>query len=440
MSTECDIFSKPKTQRKTHRSSLAADQSTDGEVPADSTKTTSQSWRKSKILQSFFLRSEEAPGSERGDCIDVLTSSSATGIFDETNVEKEEENIPLLGPGLQWYKERGIHVASNMVRNEQRMKSSVIMEDNGSKGLLRGSATGTLNENIEMLMERLTEAGSIKRQEHLSAMISLATYIIENGLLVKTQNLAKKYKELKGLKESSRFESSRLLEIITKHLNVAQIYIRGTGYIIENRGADVNKMVESLNNITTMDQKIINEKVKQVIGGQYDNILQYLDSKRDRDVLSTILTQITSATFVANQLARVSDRRSIQQSKDLTMLNLQLFEQMANDLQEAEVDPENKLTTEVKRHKRYRLLQKMKLEKLHHIFKGRGRQLKCEEFPDLAAILEFAFGDGDRIDQADGGLESHPRLIDTVMYRAADNNTVMKQARETVLRLQQILL
>lgn len=61
-----------------------------------------------------------------------------------------------------------------------------------------------------------------------------------------------------------------------------------------------------------MDWKIINEKVKQVIGGQYDNILQYLDSKRDRDVLSTIPTQITSATFEANQLANVSDRRSIQ--------------------------------------------------------------------------------------------------------------------------------
>lgn len=214
-----------------------------------------------------------------------------------------------------------------------------------------------------------------------------------------------------------------------------QIYVKGTGFIIENRGADVKKLVESSNNIATLDQKIINDKVKRVIGGQYDKILQYLDSKRDRDVLSTVLTQITSATFVANQLANVSDRRSIPRSKDHTTLNLQLFKQMANGLQEAEVDPENKLTTEAKRRKRYRLLQKMKLEKLSHIFKGKGRQLKCEEFPDLAAILEFAFGDGDWIDRAGSGLESHPRLIDTVMYCAADNNTIMKQAKETILAL-----
>ena len=76
----------------------------------------------------------------------------------------------------------------------------------------------------------------------------------------------------------------------------------------------------------------------------------------------------------------------------------------------------------------------MKLEKLRHVFKGRGRKLKCE-FPDLAGILEFAFGESDRVDRAGGGLESHPRLTDTVLYRAAESNTIMKQARETILAL-----
>ncbi len=58
----------------------------------------------------------------------------------------------------------------------------------------------------------------------------------------------------------------------------------------------------------------------------------------------------------------------------------------------------------------------MKLEKLRHIFKGRGRNLKCEEFPDLAGILEYAFGKGNRIDRAGGGLESHPRLQSNRMF------------------------
>jgi hypothetical protein len=32
-------------------------------------------------------------------------------------------------------------------------------------------------------------------------------------------------------------------------------------------------------------------------------------------------------------------------------------------------------------------------------------------------------------------VESHPRLTDTILYRAADNNTIMNDARETILVL-----
>ena len=61
--------------------------------------------------------------------------------------------------------------------------------------------------------------------------------------------------------------------------------------------------------------------------------------------------------------------------------------------------------------------------------------LKCEEFPNLAAILEFAFGESDRVVRAGGGLESHPRPTDTVLYHAADSNTIMKDTQETILAL-----
>ena len=60
-------------------------------------------------------------------------------------------------------------------------------------------------------------------------------------------------------------------------------------------------------------------------------------------------------------LANVQDRRSLQRSKDLTVLNLHLFEQMKNDVEHKNVDEKDKLTTEGKRRKKYRLLQKMKM-------------------------------------------------------------------------------
>lgn len=50
----------------------------------------------------------------------------------------------------------------------------------------------------------------------------------------------------------------------------------------------------------------------------------------------------------------------------------------------------------------------MKIEKLRHIFKGRGKSLKCVEFPDLARILEFAFGEGDLWTGRVGGLKVTP--------------------------------
>ena len=111
------------------------------------------------------------------------------------------------------------------------------------KGLVGGTANGTLEQNVEDLIERVVTARSSKQQNHLSAMISLGNHIMNNGFLVPTQDLVKKYKDLKGLKESSHLESSRLLEIMSKHLNVAQIYIGGEGYIIENHGKEIVKIV-----------------------------------------------------------------------------------------------------------------------------------------------------------------------------------------------------
>ena len=384
---------------------------------------------KIKKIDSFFT-----PATPRPQEVKVENSSPGSAFLgtetDSNNEDETEDVLPLKGPGFQWYTERGINLTANMARSEERTRNPVIVEENQMKGLIRGTGKGTLAQNVEDLIERVTTAGSSKQQNHLSAMISLAHHIIENGLLVPTQDLVKKYKEFKGLKESSCLESSRLLEIMSKHLNVAQIYIDGKGYIIENHGKEIVKIVESLQQMGKTDQTIVNQRVEEAIGSTYDTLLQYLDSKRDRDTVKAILTQITSAKFMG-KLANVQDKRSFQYSKGTVARNLQLFEDMKSEIQV--IDPSK--TEEAKRKKRNRLLQAMKLEKLRHVFKGRGRKLKCEEFPDLTGILEFAFGESDRVDRAGGGLESHPRLTDTVLYRAADSNTIMKQARETILAL-----
>ena len=189
-------------------------------------------------------------------------------------------------------------------------------------------------------------------------------------------------------------------------------------------------VLETVQSLEKCDEKIVREKVEKAVGNNYNTTMEYLDSKCDRDTLKAVLTKITSVNFMAN-LAKVQDKRAFTRSRDIVTKNIQLFEDIKTGLDEIDTT----LTGEEKRRKKYRMLQKLKLETLRHVVKGRGRDLKSEEFPDLCGILEFAFGEGDRVDRAGGGLESHPRLTDTVLYRASDNNTIMKNARETILAL-----
>ena len=164
-----------------------------------------------------------------------------------------------------------------MARTEEQMRNTVIMEDSEIKGLVRGSATGSVRENINVLIDKLSSASSSK-QDQLSAMISIGHFIMNNGLIIPNQNLANRYKELKGLKDSTCNESARLVEVLTKQLNKIQIYIDGKGYTLENYGQEIVKSVNSLKDIQNSDQSIINKS-----GGgdwfNYDTVIQYLDRK-----------------------------------------------------------------------------------------------------------------------------------------------------------------
>ena len=79
----------------------------------------------------------------------------------------------------------------------------------------------------------------------------------------------------------------------------------------------------------------------------------------------------------------------------------------------------------------------LKGRELHHQYKSHisGRKLKIEEFPDIAAILEYEFGEGDQLKRGVGGLESHSKLENDTLYRAADNKTNMADARLALLSL-----
>lgn len=63
---------------------------------------------------------------------------------------------------------------------------------------------------------------------------------------------------------------------------------------------------------------------------------------------------------------------------------------------------------------------------LKTIAKGRGRKLKCEEFPELTRYIEYCFG----VLRGGGRPEADPRLLDTKLFKAADNATMMGHIKE----------
>ena len=119
-------------------------------------------------------------------------------------------------------------------------------------------------------------------------MVTLGEYFIENGPIVATQEMANKYKEVKGL-VSQRVRSSRIIRSMSKHLNVAQICIHEKGFVIENHGKKLLHLLGCIEKENDKDDSIVKEKVLKVIGKDFKDICEYLDSKRDRDTLKAVL-------------------------------------------------------------------------------------------------------------------------------------------------------
>lgn len=55
--------------------------------------------------------------------------------------------------------------------------------------------------------------------------------------------------------------------------------------------------------------------------------------------------------------------------------------------------------------------------------------------PELAQYIEFAFGEGDSVLRGGYGLQADPRLLDTTLFKAADNATVMRHVQEMLRKM-----
>lgn len=110
---------------------------------------------KIKKIDSFFTPGKPRPKEVRVENSVSLGSASLGNETDSDNDDDTGNVLPLKGPGFQWYTERGINFTANLARSEERARNPVIVEDNQMKGLVRGTANGTLEQNETLLRELL---------------------------------------------------------------------------------------------------------------------------------------------------------------------------------------------------------------------------------------------------------------------------------------------
>ena len=211
-----------------------------------------------------------------------------------------------------------------------------------------------------------------------------------------------------------------------KKLNIVQIYIDQKAYLVEGKNSDIEKVVDVISRrLKKINDNAVKGIVKAKLTDSFADILQTLDSKRDRDILEAIIAKITSVESIVS-IKGEQLKGSVGEHRATLNTNLKTFKDIKVNSQSVRND-----MTVAQQHSYVQWkIKKLKEDNMNSIAKGRGRKLKREEFPELARYIEFAFGEGDRILRGGGGLRADPRLIDPRLFKAADNATVMHDVKE----------
>lgn len=199
--------------------------------------------------------------------------------------------------------------------------------------------------------------------------------------------------------------------------------------MFEAHGRDLNQISHAIFSLMfRFRDRINNDKALLALAPSYRIVQELLTSKRDQDTLDVLLSKVTSkGTVLKLRGTKCKSSLTVQAAK----LNEDIVQYKSMEREALTV--RNDMTNQ-EQQKFYRLLlRRLKTKQLKsRIAQGRGRKLKCEEFPELPALLEFAFGDGDRLQRGGGGLEAHSKLYNETMYKASDNTTVMREALDLV--------
>ena len=130
-------------------------------------------------------------------------------------------------------------------------------------------------------------------------MINVGKYILRNGPFVPTQQIGHL---LRQTTSKRRKMSSEILITLQSHLNVIQIYIKGTGYLLENmyyNSTEVVLLLEKM--ISNAGVQELNKQVHQNVGDILETAVRFVVTKKDRDLINGLFAR-TSIKQTAKML------------------------------------------------------------------------------------------------------------------------------------------
>lgn len=123
-----------------------------------------------------------------------------------------------------------------------------------------------------------------------------------------------------------RKTSCEYYEIFSKHLNIVQVYIFDTGYLLPHGGYKLEHFIETIKKTVNTDRDLhatIRDRLQQLLPMS----LQYMDTHRDKQVVKALFAKLTSVKF-ATQLQGIKSRQGTASARKALESNLQKYDEV----------------------------------------------------------------------------------------------------------------
>ena len=258
------------------------------EIPTESLLTETETSSTKSALADDEIPSETQP----------FDSKTYENLFDITS-SISRSRLPFPDVSKKFYLREGRRWARNETGNRDCDPTPMKTSKEGLNVLRRGNVSGSLPENIAHLRKELKNEKDRHKRAVKYGVINVAVKLKES-IVLSTREAALLYTSEKNRilniqDTQSSYRASDTYKILSKYLNVAQLYIFGVAYLFEAHGRDLNQISQAIFSLLSrFRDRMNNEKALLALAPSYRIVQQLLTTKCDRDTFDVLLSKVTS--------------------------------------------------------------------------------------------------------------------------------------------------